>query len=158
MFDNIGGKIKKLAVIVAWIGIICSIIVGVRIILNAVLSLRWGVVKGLLYAAIGATSSWIGSFLLYGFGTLIENSDKTVNLLERTENCTNLMPEAYKREPIRDEAETLKEPYVNEAKRAFFERKNPNIRVMCPHCKAMQKGDNDCCTCCGATFVYRKMS
>ena len=30
--------------------------------------------------AVGSFLSWIGSFLLYGFGQLIENSDKLVEL------------------------------------------------------------------------------
>ena len=65
MFENIGGKIKKVAEIVAWTGIICSIIIGIKIIGDAVGSLKWGVIKGVLYAGIGALSSWIGSFVLY---------------------------------------------------------------------------------------------
>ena len=158
MFENIGGKIKKVAEIVAWTGIICSIIIGIKIIGDAVGSLKWGVIKGVFYAGIGALSSWIGSFVLYGFGTLIENSDKAVSLLEKQEDCANVILESYKSETVKRATENADDHSDGETKRAFFERKNPDIRVLCPHCKTMQKGDNDYCEYCGATFIYRKMS
>ena len=69
MFDNIGGKIKALAKVVCWIGIIVSCIVGFVMLINSN-------AVGLLIAGVGSLSSWIGSFVLYGFGQLIENSDR----------------------------------------------------------------------------------
>lgn len=66
MFSNIGGKIKVLAMVLAWLGIILSVIIGI-------ITIRYSLIAGLLYAGIGALSSWVGSFLLYGFGELIEN-------------------------------------------------------------------------------------
>ncbi|MBR2473091.1 MAG: hypothetical protein IKB44_03995 [Clostridia bacterium] len=72
MFDDIGGKIMKLAMVVAWIGIVCSIIWGL------VMMPRAGII-GIIYAGIGALVSWVGSFVLYGFGQLVENSDIIAN-------------------------------------------------------------------------------
>lgn len=71
MFDNIGGKIKGLAMMFCWIGILSCIFVGIAIILideNLV-------PVGLIVALAGSFFSWTGSFLLYGFGQLVENSD-----------------------------------------------------------------------------------
>ena len=69
MFDNIGSKIKGFAKVIAWLGIILSFIIGL-------LSIATG---GILVIVIGSASSWVGSFVLYGFGQLVENSDKLVN-------------------------------------------------------------------------------
>lgn len=68
MFDNIGKKIKTLAQVVCWIGIIASVIAGLAALAVSILS-------GLLIMGLGSLASWIGSFLTYGFGQLIENSD-----------------------------------------------------------------------------------
>lgn len=72
MFDNIGGKIKKLAKVCAWIGIIGSILGGLG-------TFAIGGILGFLFVAgLGCLLSWVGAFGLYGFGQLIENSDKLV--------------------------------------------------------------------------------
>jgi len=79
MFENIGKKIMNLAKFLCWIGIIFTISGGIASILISpfftdVISI-WIVVRGLLIAIIGPFVSWVSSFVLYGFGRLIENSD-----------------------------------------------------------------------------------
>lgn len=70
MFNNIGGKIKSLASVLAWFGIGFSVIIGIVLIAaDEELFL-----VGLIVAVLGSISSWIGSFLIYGFGELVENS------------------------------------------------------------------------------------
>ena len=74
MFDNIGGKIKTLAKVVCWIGIIACIITGiVQMATDEDL-----VLAGILTAVVGSLLSWVSSFVLYGFGQLVENSDEIV--------------------------------------------------------------------------------
>ena len=77
MFNNIGGKIKGFAQIVCWLGIIGSIITGLVFIGIGSDSRNGGgiVFLGILIAIVGSIASWIGSFLTYGFGQLVENSD-----------------------------------------------------------------------------------
>ena len=82
MFDNIGGKIKKLAKVLCWIGIIFSVILGVLMMVSGGSYSRYGysssgggVLAGLLTIVLGSLLSWIGSFFTYGFGQLIENTD-----------------------------------------------------------------------------------
>jgi hypothetical protein len=75
MFDNIGGKIKTLAMTLTGLGITLSIVAGV-------ISLSDGSIEGLFIMIFGSLLSWLGSFLLYGFGQLVENSDRMVELLE----------------------------------------------------------------------------
>jgi len=67
MFDDIGNKIKKLAKILTWVGIALSIVIGIMIWSQ---SFIWGLITMIL----GALASWVGSFILYGFGELIENT------------------------------------------------------------------------------------
>ena len=69
MFSNIGGKIKGLAKAVFWIGLIFSVLLG----------LAGGVPGVLVIGIIGGILSWLATFLFYGLGQLIENTDKIVH-------------------------------------------------------------------------------
>ncbi len=89
MFDNIGSKIKTLAKVLCWLGIILSVISGIATIAAGANSgtsynrygyssgsiAGVGVLGGILIIVLGCLGSWIGSFFMYGFGQLIENSD-----------------------------------------------------------------------------------
>lgn len=69
MFDHIGSKIKTLAAVICWLGIAASVIAAISI---------WATThaffSGLITLVCGCLGSWIGSFTLYGFGELVENS------------------------------------------------------------------------------------
>lgn len=86
MFNNIGGKIKKLAEITCLLGILASIAGGIIILIAA--PTRSGI--AILLAAIaaivlGSLASWISSFVLYGFGELVENSCIQTELMIKKE-------------------------------------------------------------------------
>lgn len=65
MFNNIASKIKTLAVVCTFIGITLSFVYGLMLI-------NISAATGLLTIIIGSLFSWIGSFILYGFGEIIE--------------------------------------------------------------------------------------
>ena len=75
MFHNIGGKIKTLAVVITVIGIVASVLAGVIVMGGRGYPPAAGILFGLLTIIGGCLVSWIGSFLIYGFGQLIENTD-----------------------------------------------------------------------------------
>ena len=79
MFDDIGEKIKNLAIIVAILGMISSIIAGLILMGDE----HYGFFYGLLVIIFGCIASWIGEFILYGFGELI---CKTTEIAENTKN------------------------------------------------------------------------
>ena len=74
MFSNIGGKIKALAQFCTWAGIIASVLTGAMILQNP----RGNYVVGVAIIVFGSLISWISSFVLYGFGQLVQNSDAMV--------------------------------------------------------------------------------
>ena len=90
MFKNIGGKIKGLAKFFCWLGIVVSVIIGVTMIVGAIMGgpkPSYGrftttnsamIVAGVLVIVFGSLLSWVGSFALYGFGELVDNSRKLV--------------------------------------------------------------------------------
>lgn len=99
MFNNIGGKIKGLAKFMCWLGIILSVIIGVIMIIAAAssrsytfdsygekitLSTGGSIVAGILVIVFGSLASWIGSFFMYGFGELVENSKKVADRVSKS--------------------------------------------------------------------------
>lgn len=78
MYDHIGRKIKFLAKALACIGAVICFAIGIII---AAVTDKY--VTGLLIAVFGGWIAWIGSFILYGYGQLIDNSDRMVELLSR---------------------------------------------------------------------------
>lgn len=80
MFDNIGGKLKTVAKAVFVLGIIASVILAASLGKD-----KWGDFSFgsfLLILISGCVVSYLSVMTLYGFGQLIENSDRQTVLLE----------------------------------------------------------------------------
>ena len=78
MWDDIGGKIKGLAKIIALLGIISSIIGGF-VFFNIARKMSYSGIYfgiGLATMFIGSLLSWIASWFMYGFGELIEKTSE----------------------------------------------------------------------------------
>jgi hypothetical protein len=71
-FQNIGGKIKTLAVVATIIGISLSVILGFVL-------MDTSVGTGMLVLVGGSLFSWISAFFMYGFGELIEKTTEIAN-------------------------------------------------------------------------------
>lgn len=71
MYENIGRKIKGLATTMF---VIMAILYGIVGIVMMATAAEAGVIVGLLVMVGGFFLSWIGSWLLYGFGELIEKT------------------------------------------------------------------------------------
>ncbi len=77
MYDNIGKKIKLLAKIIFIIESIASVIIGAAVGSQD----EEFILLGLLIMLIGPLFAWVSSWLLYGFGELI---DKTCDIARNT--------------------------------------------------------------------------
>ena len=73
-YDNIGGKIKGLAKAAFIVEAIAAVISGLVMFAED----DDMFLIALLVAIVGPIVAWVGSWLLYGFGQLIENSDTLV--------------------------------------------------------------------------------
>ncbi|MBE6917110.1 MAG: hypothetical protein E7470_04295 [Ruminococcaceae bacterium] len=67
MYEWVGTKIKSLTKIICGIGIAVSVIGGVVLIFTA------NFLTGIIVAVVGALSSWISGFMLYGYGEIVDN-------------------------------------------------------------------------------------
>ena len=87
MFNNLGHKIKTVAKIFTWVGIISCVLYGLIIIFSGgkvnVNGMSFGyaasIPVGLAIMIIGSVCSWLVNLTLYGFGELVENSSYNSN-------------------------------------------------------------------------------
>ena len=129
MFNNIGEKIKALAKVSCWVGILSYVLIG--IVLIAISEDLAPLAIILIFA--GSFLSWIGSFLLFGFGQLIENSDilvrqnqKYCEEKDKSHNkvdSNNVVPKKHT-----EKQAVKKVQEVNELRDEY-------IDIHCPNCK-----------------------
>lgn len=138
MYDNIGSKIKTLAQVVFIIMAVISIISGVLILFIV----NYGFIIGILTAGIGVLLSWVGTFFLYGFGQLIENSDILVREAKKQSNGIQRISTESNENDISTEkvAESMKKLKAN--------RSNTSTNIKrCPHCG--ERVTSKVCDVCG---------
>ena len=83
MFENIGSKLKILAVVEVILGVIASIISGFSAIANEM------VLVGVIIIVVGSVASWVGSWVTYGIGEAVENSEAILRRLRQSESVQN---------------------------------------------------------------------
>lgn len=76
MFDNIGNKIKGVSKFFCWLGIICSVLLGITLVVAGNNMPNGGVTVtiGIVVMIVGSFMSWVGSLITYGFGEMVQNS------------------------------------------------------------------------------------
>ena len=83
MFENIGSKLKILAVVEVILGVIASIIYGFSLIAIGM------VLVGVIIIVVGSVASWAGSWMAYGIGEAVENSEAILRRLRQSESVQN---------------------------------------------------------------------
>ncbi len=173
MFDNIGGKIKTLAKVMCWIGIIVSVIYGIAMI---ILSFWAGVltaIMGIVFSIIGAVLSWVGSFFTYGFGELIETNENSNASLRKIKSDLDNLKTSYMNNASKGEIKTARKDA--DAKKSPVEQSDDiqqdnklscidnsemivslseKGNVVCPRCGLEQSSSNIKCTSCGTFFKH----
>ena len=137
MYNNVGQKIKCVAVVIAWIGIILGVISGIW-----VMTVYDSVVSGLLYILLAALFSWLGSLTLYGFGELICNAAWSYQLLYQMQYNSHNVVTAPSRELHNYEK-------VPTWQKVEAQKAEQNARTTCPTCGASNSVDAKFCVSCG---------
>lgn len=82
MYKNIGKKIRGLAAVIGWIGMILCVLVGVIMCIAMIAMDGDMVLVGigcLLGGFVGAIFWWIGTWMMYGFGELIVKTSEVAD-------------------------------------------------------------------------------
>ena len=174
LFDNIGGKIKKLVVIIFAIMVVCFLCVGIALCTSS----RGGTLPGVLVMICGPIISWISSWLLYAFGDLVENiSDNAENTREILEllrnnsqnsvlphvhtaanqasngiNPSGISPHSTVAKPV-----TKENAAIEQARHDRFAKSGINT-VVCPHCGLEQPTTRKLCWKCGTKLMGEEIS
>ena len=89
MYDNISEKIKSLAGATFALGAFMSIILGVWLIS---IEHTITVPLGIIIIVVGPVASWASSWMIYGFGELIENTSDLKSSVQPQKKPTNKKP------------------------------------------------------------------
>ena len=172
MYDNIGGKIKVVAVAGCILGIIASLIVGISLISQSSYYTQTAPM-GWIVIIVGSLASWLGSFCLYGFGELIEKTGANNEALVKIEKelaalnaksgaeRENRPEEAARVEEVRKSAEEQEQRKAPEAKNAQGVPSYPHTleyyEGICPNCGLKHYNYvHSLCVRCGAKFASRE--
>jgi len=80
MYNDVGSKIKMLAKVGCWVGIIVFVILGFILMDD-------GNEFGIFVMLLGALASWASSWITYGFGEVIENVNRIAESInQKTQN------------------------------------------------------------------------
>ncbi|MBR2043496.1 MAG: HPP family protein [Clostridia bacterium] len=142
MFKNIGKKIMVLTTVLCIIGMVLSLLAGFSIFYilgertnNVAIAVSSGVAVALLYALI----CWIGSFAAYGYGKLIDNTDRIVKAFEQ-------MAKNGEEKPTAEAKDTeIKDTEIKEPTTWSCEKCGATVSTdldECPICKIMDKPEN----------------
>lgn len=87
MNNNIGSNIKTLAKVLLWVGLIICIPTGV---IFMAAGYSEGLLVGLIVFIVGCLGTFISSWLMYGFGVLIEKTSEIARNTAKTTEKENL--------------------------------------------------------------------
>ena len=149
MYDNIGEKIKDLAKASFIVAAIAEVITGIALIATDEDLIGYG----LLVMFVGPIVAWVSSWLLYGFGQLIENSDI---IAEEHKRVNEKHEKVIAKNNERKQAQRLKEVKVTIANPEIDE--DVFIDIACPNCQSelsypkgqLQSEDGVTCPMCDA--------
>ena len=140
MFDNIGKKIKGLAVALFTIEAIGAFIAGIVFITD---SDDENAVVGLLVMVGGILISWISSWFLYGFGEIIDKLQD----IERNTRGTDRKADQATTAPAGATNQTNSQRPHSENKSKFI-----YYTIPCPHCRRQNKTNRTTCWNCGGNL------
>lgn len=76
LFDNIGAKIKIIAKVLFGLGVVAGLVIAYFV------SQKGNDNLAMIVFFVGILISWFSTYLLYGFGELVDNSQKIVDRLD----------------------------------------------------------------------------
>ena len=131
MYDNIGGKLKGLAIAVFIIEAIAAVIIGID------LAVGDQMLFGVLILILGPIVAWISTWLLYGFG---EMYDMLCDIKQNTRPATSKSQPHNQNESSKETTSSICDS--NTTKKMEL--------IACPACGRKQASTNKECWQCGA--------
>jgi hypothetical protein len=168
LYENIGGKIKNWAITIFVIEAIAAIISGIVMLSNDIN------LAGALTMIVGPFVAWVSSWLLYGFGELIEttaaNESNTRKILEFVQNQRKDQPQVAPEKPQANNdpqgvPQAQPQPVKSNIPTQTQSANNENIlvsaaaikaedgEIICPNCGTKQRSNRKVCWKCSQKFL-----
>lgn len=167
MFYNIGGKIKGVIKVFFTIMTVISIISGIVVMVTIFEfgSVFAGLLAGGVVAGSGILFAWLVNLVGYGFGQLVENSDRIREKLERMEDGQSGTGTLFTSNTSYSNAPRPTNPAAATPRPANNTATAPRPSnvvyentsyVTCPNCKESQPSGRSYCNICGAKMATVK--
>lgn len=142
MFNNVGKKLKWLAVFCTIAGAFSSIVYGV------ILMYSDSALLGFLVIIIGALISWLSSLLMYGVGELNDNgSDYEKTIIEKLDKMEKQIEQMEKQTTNRAESTPIE---LSQQKIVPISTEPaPEGKWRCPNCGSLEDAGYSRCQSCG---------
>jgi len=144
MFENIGSKLKWLAMAVCALGMLASLVFAVTIWMQKG-SGQDTTLLGIIVLVLGCLASWVGSFFTYGFGELIENTNIIIGKLNEPKNApADSIPHTDQKGKVNGQVTTAYKPMegIDREKKILDEG-----GWKCPACKRINHSYVSTCSC-----------
>ena len=159
MFEDIGKKIKGLALTVFWIETIGAFVTGMVLMLTS----EYLILSGLFVMFLGPLCAWLSTLVLYAFGELVDktsqNEENSRRILAILKNQKNSNPQPVTTTGSRPQIKPASNPVESFlAKPDKFSEEEPveaailDDQKICPVCGMVQKADRSVCWKCGQKF------
>lgn len=149
MYDNIGSKIKTVAKVVGFAGIVISILAGLLFLLVAFSEEKFSYFGiGILVAILGSIISWASTIALYGFGQIVENTDVLVQDSQINKSSLQCIRKAYDNMPnMRTDAVDSQYESIYNTKYQEARPDKSTVSRYCTNCEKIVTGNF--CPYCG---------
>ena len=149
MFEEPGYKLKTVAKILCWLGIIGTVIAAVTLGKD-----RYGdfdLLSFLLILIIGCVTSYISSLVLYGFGEMIESTSSVLGHTSRILIKMERIEQSAELHSVNKSSSKSDQPNSSSLEKqnsAEQDLKRKGL-IRCPECGTIQSIDRESCYCCG---------
>lgn len=155
-YGNIGGKIKKAAFLWAVLGIIGSVGCGVMIWLGfghflGVYGYNGAIIffTGLIWAVVGSLFAYFSSWLLYAFGTMVENLQIIADTVSANPNAVTATRTGSAGYTLSGLASSMLHNAANQAEAEAKSAAKPTGCWVCKNCKTLNSNTTTFCKDCG---------
>lgn len=149
MFRNIGEKIKILAIVCTVLGCLLSVAIAI------VCWCTKNILAGFIVIIGGCLLSWIGTFLLYGFGELISQTTKVAKGVQNMQILSVYQNSDEPDQLTKEKVEEIQNEVINECDSGGqeyvdeFEAINKPNSDECPSCFCKISPEDEECPNCG---------
>ncbi len=143
MYDNIGGKIKILAKCIFVIDAIAMFVVGIVLLSEELIG------AGLLTMFLGPVLAWVSSWLLYGFGELIDKASEIAYNAKSNEKNTKKIIEILSAKSNKTDETQAVSCNGSDVVNVINTTNQSEDQWKCPSCGKTNLCSRDTCWSCG---------